>query len=287
MTKRKSGKKSQGSVHVPWRRRGAWPPRDSELWPELCRGPYWEKRIAMLYVGKCRMCAYASAPSRGQQFFNRKLLLPPYLLCTNHPGSPGQLRDVMETQTCQNFQQKPWFRERSGKPKREPDRATHPGDDTVRQIALGHGRFALVDAADYERLSQYKWCASNKQGTIYAMRRTKEGKTVYMHREVARAAKGAVVDHIDHNPLNNRACNVRPCTSAQNYANAGPRGGASGYVGVYPRAGGYEAGITCAGKHYYLGKFDDPVAAAKARDRKAYELHGPYAYLNFPEDFKK
>ena len=30
---------------------------------------------------------------------------------------------------------------------------------------------------------------------------------------------------------------------------------------------------------------DDEVEAAKARDRKAYELHGEYAYLNFPEDF--
>jgi len=27
--------------------------------------------------------------------------------------------------------------------------------------------------------------------------------------------------------------------------------------------------------------------AAKARDRKAYELHSPYAYLNFPEDFRR
>ena len=29
------------------------------------------------------------------------------------------------------------------------------------------------------------------------------------------------------------------------------------------------------------------VEAAKARDRKAYALHGPYAYLNFPEDFRR
>ena len=36
---------------------------------------------------------------------------------------------------------------------------------------------------------------------------------------------------------------------------------------------------------YYLGLFDDEVEAAKARDRKAYELHGEFAYLNFPEDF--
>ena len=37
---------------------------------------------------------------------------------------------------------------------------------------------------------------------------------------------------------------------------------------------------------YYLGTFDDEVEAAKARDRKAYELEGEYAYLNFPEEIR-
>ena len=32
-----------------------------------------------------------------------------------------------------------------------------------------------------------------------------------------------------------------------------------------------------------LGRFDTKIEAAKARDRKAYELHGEFAYLNFPE----
>jgi hypothetical protein len=47
----------------------------------------------------------------------------------------------------------------------------------------------------------------------------------------------------------------------------------------------WEAGITYRGVYCYLGRFADPVEAAKVRDRKAYEFHGAYAYLNFPEDF--
>jgi hypothetical protein len=86
--------------------------------------------------------------------------------------------------------------------------------------------------------------------------------------------------------LNNRRCNLRVCTAAQNRANSRPCGGASGFVGVYPKGNKWRASITCRGEFYYLGLFDDPVAAAKARDRKAYELNGPYAYLNFPEDFR-
>jgi hypothetical protein len=36
---------------------------------------------------------------------------------------------------------------------------------------------------------------------------------------------------------------------------------------------------------YYLRFLNDEVEAAKARDRKAYKLHGQFACLNFPEDF--
>jgi len=34
-----------------------------------------------------------------------------------------------------------------------------------------------------------------------------------------------------------------------------------------------------------IGEFDDPIEAAKARDRVVRELHGEFAYLNFPEEF--
>ena len=94
----------------------------------------------------------------------------------------------------------------------------------VRRIPLGGGLFATVDARDYKWLSQYKWCVLSKCGAPYAVRRTKDGRMVYMHREIMGAPKGSVVDHIDHNTLNNRRCNLRVCTQAQNHANAGPRG---------------------------------------------------------------
>lgn len=48
----------------------------------------------------------------------------------------------------------------------------------------------------------------------------------------------------------------------------------------------WRAGVRHRGEYCYLGLFDDEVEVAKARDRKAYELHGQYAYLNFPDDFR-
>jgi hypothetical protein len=58
-------------------------------------------------------------------------------------------------------------------------------------------------------------------------------------------------------------------------------------VGVGRQRDKWVARIEVRGKRYHIGTFDDEVAAAKARDRKAYELHGEYAYLNFPEDFDR
>ena len=158
----------------------------------------------------------------------------------------------------------------------------------VRRIPLGKGLFATVDASDYEQVSKYRWYATHNGGkNVYAATTTKDGKTMHMHRMLMRPRKGYVVDHIDGNGLNNRRCHLRVCTHAQNMANRTPRGGSSQFVGVYRSKDKWLAHVTHRGKYHYVGIFDDEVEAAKARDRKAYALHGQYAYLNFPEDVER
>jgi hypothetical protein len=156
----------------------------------------------------------------------------------------------------------------------------------VRRIALTQGLFATVDAADYKEISKHKWCAFRIGSKIYA-RGTIKGRTVLMHRWLMRPRKSYQVDHIDGNGLNNCRCNLRVCTAAQNQANRKPLGGSSRFVGVCRRGDRWEAWIKHRGKWLTLGRYDDEVEAAKARDRKAYELHGEHAYLNFPEDFRR
>ena len=56
------------------------------------------------------------------------------------------------------------------------------------------------------------------------------------------------------------------------------------FVGVYWLKNRWQARIRYHGKTYCLGSFVEETEAAKARDRKAYELCGDLAYLNFPED---
>ncbi len=202
------------------------------------------------------------------------------LLCTNHPDSPGALREVMPMETCRHFQPK-----RCRLPQDPPRAAAPPeSDEEVRRIPLTQGLFALVDAADYERLIQYKWCAVRRGKNVYAYACV-NGKQVSMHRYIMKAPKGWVVDHIRHNGVDNRRSNLRLCTEEQNHANRGPRGGSSRFVGVYRRGKKWAAEISWRAENYYLGTFDDEIEAAQARDRKARELHGKHAYLNFPEDF--
>jgi hypothetical protein len=208
------------------------------------------------------------------------------LLCTNHPASGGELREVLPIDTCRNFTAKCWKRRRAKRAPRAAPRRSIASDEAVRRIPLGDGLFATVDADDYVMVSKYKWYAKRHGATIYATC-LREGRVVYMHRMIMGARRGTIVDHIDGNGLNNRRCNLRVCTHQQNRANRGSCGGSSRFVGVYWNGKRWQAGMRCRGKYYYLGVFDDQVEAAKARDRKAFELHGEYAYLNFPEEFDR
>ena len=285
MKKKGTGDRKGKTAARRGRRRVAAPPTESEFWPVWCRGKLWTREAAGWFAGRCQLCAYACPPPEGQRRLNKRAGLPTFLICTNHPASPGRMREVMPTERCRNYKAPHWQRPRTKSARRTPTSPTCQPDGKVRHIPIGRGLFVTVDAADYKRLSKYHWYTCHTSGRPYAIRQNEKGRMVYMHREIMHAPRGSIVDHIDHNILNNRQCNLRVCTKAQNAANAAPRGGASGYVGVYKNRKKWIASITCRGKYYYLGIFDSPIEAAKARDRKAYALHGPYAYLNFPEDF--
>lgn len=262
------------------------PPADSAVWPEEYRGKNWKPIYACLFAGRCQLCAYSCPLPKSRQMLNKWHGEPRLLLCTNHPAGPGELREVLPVDTCRNFKAKHWQRAQSVPGTRPPSAAPDESNPDIRRIPVGQGLFAIVDASDYEEVSKYKWYASRHGRTVYATC-VKSGKAVYMHRMIMKARKGALVDHTDGNGLNNRRCNLRKCTHQQNRANVGPRGGSSRFVGVYRQRDKWIAGIRYRGKTLYLGVFDDEVEAAKARDRKAYELHGEHAYLNFPEEIER
>ncbi len=158
-----------------------------------------------------------------------------------------------------------------------------------RRIKLTQGQYAKVDPEDFETLNQFKWCAAKDYDTFYAIRfaRTANNKktTVKMHRQIMNAKKTDIVDHKNHDGLDNRKKNLRIATASQNNANRkrGKNYGTSKYKGVIKdtSSGKWRAGISYNGKHIHLGMFDDEIEAAKAYDEAAKKYYGEYAVLNF------
>jgi len=199
------------------------------------------------------------------------------LVCANCPDAPGDLTQVAADGYCRRFR---------GKPKpvvrlTPPD----PPDEKTKLISLTQGKFAMVDAADYECLGQYRWHAMKVGPNYYACRHG-GGKTILMHRQIMQPSAGMVVDHKNHNSLDNCRENLRICTQQQNVCNRRPSPNESGFRGVRRHRKKWNAFIKCRGITYRLGDFDDPAEAARARDRKAVELVGEYAWLNFPSEIR-
>lgn len=96
-----------------------------------------------------------------------------------------------------------------------------------------------------------------------------------------------LVDHVNGDRLDNRWCNLREATVTQNAQNAKGYSKTSPYIGVSwnSRLKGYMARVNHKGESYYCGfSVDDPERLARQRDKKAKELFGDFASLNFPED---
>jgi hypothetical protein len=162
----------------------------------------------------------------------------------------------------------------------------------TKQISLTQGKFALVDDADYEWLNQWKWQAAKGARTSYdvwyAVRcETKRPrKRIFMHRVIMSTPEDMITDHVDHDGLNNQRYNLRSCTKSQNTANSRKRSsqkGTSKYKGVSWNKGvsKWQAEIQGPTKRYYLGLFLSAEDAAIIYDKKAIELFGDFAYVNF------
>lgn len=85
----------------------------------------------------------------------------------------------------------------------------------MREVPLGNGRVALVDDADYERVSKIKWSLLPAPNTSYTRGRV-NGKITSIHRFLLDPPKGMHVDHIDFDGLNNQRSNLRLVTRAEN-----------------------------------------------------------------------
>lgn len=155
----------------------------------------------------------------------------------------------------------------------------------MREIQLTRGLVALVDDSEYERVIRHRWYAQWHPGTRSYRARMSGRPRVFMHRYVLELTQPYVVDHRNHNTLDNRRQNLRPCSAAENNRNRRKRDGlTSRYKGVYyerDRAR-WKAHIDIDGRTKTLGRFTSEEDAARAYDAMARQLFGEFAYLNFP-----
>ncbi len=150
-------------------------------------------------------------------------------------------------------------------------------------IPLTRGKFAVVDAADFEMLMRTKWHASRRvhSGIFYAAGEI-DGVRVYMHRLLSGAKGGQCTDHRNGNSLDNRRCNLRIATRAENQMNQKGHGGTSKFKGVHKvPSGRWKVQIRCRNQVYTIGTFGTEEEGARAYDEAARRLHGEFARLNF------
>jgi hypothetical protein len=160
---------------------------------------------------------------------------------------------------------------------------------TFRKIPLTKGKFAIVDPEDFDELNKFSWYAMSGTHSFYAYRSVTilgRKKAIAMHHQIMPPPASFVIDHDNHEGLDNRKSNLRLATISQNNCNRRrrPDAGRSKYRGIDfdKRLKKWRARIRFNNKRILLGYFDNEIDAAKAYDEAARKLHGEFAILNFP-----
>ena len=167
-----------------------------------------------------------------------------------------------------------------------------PLDQSIRLIPLTQGQNAIVDASDYEFLSRWNWYAYWAPATksFYAARsyRPQGGETQTVHVTMHRVIVGLgeddprLPDHINHDTLDNRRCNLRIATRLQSVHNRRTHlDSIANLPGVCPqhKSGKWRAYIHHKGKQIALGTYPTKEAAYEAYKEAAARLRGEFAYL--------
>lgn len=139
----------------------------------------------------------------------------------------------------------------------------------------------LVDDDVYAKYSSFSM--SFKNG--YVLVRV-DGRNEFLHRLILDNGSGLIIDHINHDPLDNRRENLRLCSIKQNIRNSRKwktKDQSSKYKGVGYRSSRkkWRAYICVDGKQISLGSYDSEIEAAKAYDFAAIKYFKEYANLNF------
>lgn len=147
----------------------------------------------------------------------------------------------------------------------------------------------LIDDWVYDKVKNYVWSIDYNCGTFYARtvfyvngKRTR----LKMHRFIMDITDPKIkIDHINHNGLDNQEHNLRLADDSKSMANR--RGWGRSYKGVYFQRNMVYGKVNVGRIQVVVAKYhkSTPFAfelCAIAFDDKIRELHGEFAFTNFP-----
>lgn len=144
---------------------------------------------------------------------------------------------------------------------------------------INHGIEFIFDLEDYDRIKKYGW-RDTPYGYIEAADPS-GSRPIKIHNLIMKNRNMRYMyDHINRDKTDNRKCNLRKATTAQNTKNASiSKRNKSGVSGVRfnTRANKWVAYITCDYKRYNLGTFEDFDSAVRARLLAEKEYFGDFA----------
>lgn len=149
----------------------------------------------------------------------------------------------------------------------------------------------LVDIDDYQKIKNRYWhthwredlnnhyVASNRYIGVFNGK--VKSQTIYLHNYIMKPPKGMVVDHINHNTIDNRKSNLRLVNMSDNAKNRKGRNinNTTGYRNVsYDKTNKtYVVQLQINGKNKVFGRFKDVHEAGRVAREMREKYYGEYA----------
>jgi hypothetical protein len=142
---------------------------------------------------------------------------------------------------------------------------------------------AVIDLEDFDLVNSYpnSWIANDEKYIFMHLPRDgNKRKSIKLHRLLMGFPEGLVVDHINHDPLDNRKSNLRVITRQQNFQNkkGAQINSKSGIRGVVwsKQKKKWTAQYKLNGKRVHVGTFNSVEEAEKAV-KEARKKHLPFS----------
>jgi hypothetical protein len=110
----------------------------------------------------------------------------------------------------------------------------------------------FVDIEDVDLLKPYTWFIQNYNSKTIAAKINK--KRIYIHRFIMNCPSDKVIDHVNHNRVDNRKCNLKICTQKENMNNLLPNCKRGKYI--FQIGNKFRVRVPKNGKNLHLGYFD-------------------------------